>query len=313
MSRILIWDWVGPLKIAIATLGTSLILAVIFGIVTRPYGSHVHWGFKTTYTWLVGWWESTFGVSIVSGASASGSYNGASGSGSAHAGFAAMPLTLTVITLVVAAFFFRRAIRNSPDALSALLLGVRAALFVAIPLWFFSLFASLSIFDLAKFAGLDKPEIYHDSYSGQTYSQCYSVCRQLQDLHQAKAHGIDWSFALTTSSTQAFFIAFLLMVGLFAALTLGRAEWFTGRVLSAVRLCLVAPMRALGKMAIGLVVIGLIFSSLTLIARATSDSGFHTHALSSLSTHNWVILAFTTVAYSANAGMAALGLGSWGN
>lgn len=310
LGRMLLWDWVGPLKIAGATLGTSLILAIIFGLTTKPSDSHLHWGFKTVYTWLVWWWDSMFGVSLVSGANASGSYDGVSGSGSAHAGFAAMPLTLTVLTLVVAAFVFRRVIRNCTSALSAVLVGARAALFIAIPLWFFSLFASLSIDDLAKLAGLGKPTT--DTYNGQSYSYCNSACSYLQTLHQAKSRWVDWSFALTPSSTQAFFISFLLVLGLFAALTLSRAEWFTGRVLGAVRLCLLAPMHALGAIAPALVAAGLVFSFVSLIVRWNSHTGFHS-VHPSLSTHNWIILIFTFIAYAGNSGVMALGLGSWGN
>lgn len=291
------WDWKGPVKVAAATLGVSLILALVFGLVTKPYGSDVHWGFKSLFAWLAWGWESIFGVSATGsldmhGSGSLGSFSGTA-SGSAHASLDAAPLTLTVVTFVVAAWAFRAAIRRCTNALSATLLGLRAALLIAVPLWLVSLFATLSDTDLARLGLLPT--------TGNT------------QMHLGRANvSLRWSDALGLSSLEAFLVVLLAMTGFFAALTIHRAEWFEGRVLAIGRRLLLAPLRAFGKLSIALVVAGLIFTFITVLIRWNSASELQAAPVPSLSTRNWIILAFALVAYAGNFGVAALGLGSWG-
>src|SRR5689334_5118426 len=107
------WDWRAPIRLAATILGTSFVLALVFGLASRPASSQLHWGFKTTVAWVAWVWESIFGVNVVGGIDVNGSLSffgsDINGAVSGGAGIGAMPLTLTVITMLVAGIAFRRA------------------------------------------------------------------------------------------------------------------------------------------------------------------------------------------------------------
>jgi hypothetical protein len=300
MRRWLAWDWTSPLRIAGATLGTSLALAVVFGLASRPASGHLDWGFKTTLAWLAWVWESIFGVNAVGSLQANGSLGflgfSIDGSASGSGSLAAMPLTLTVATLLVAAIAFRRATASSPSAVAALLLGVRAALLSAIPLVLVSLVISLGANDLTGLLGASSGD---GSAVGDTL-------QQWQALNGQK------SLSISLSSTDAFFVTIALLTTLFASLTLMHAEWFTGRIWSTVHLCLAAPVRAFGRLGIGVVASGLLFELVIWLVRWNTSwpSGEHRPALSA---HQWVNGFASAIAYAGNAGAMALGLGSLGS
>jgi hypothetical protein len=293
ISQVLAWDWANPLRIAARTLGTSLALGVIFGLASQPSSSQLHWGFKTTLAWIVWVWESIFGVNAVGGINVHGSLtffdSSINGGISGGAGIGVMPLTLTVVTLAVAAVSFRRATAQSTSAVSALLLGVRAALLTAVPLFVASLLVSLGVADLAPLLGAN---------AGDTLQQWQSL------------HG-DKSFSISMSSTDALFVSFALLVGLFAGIVLLRAEWFTSRGWSTLQFVMVAPLRAFGRLAIGVVVGGLLFELVTWLVRwnTTWPNGHHGPAFTA---HQWVNGFAAGIAYGGNAGAMALGLGSLG-
>ena len=299
MRRVLSWDWRGPLRIAGSTLGVSLLLAVVFGLATRPAAGHLHWGFKTTLAWGVWAWESIFGVDAVGSVKASGSLTlfgfSADGSASGNAYLGAMPLTLTVATLLVAAIAFRRATARSPNAVSALLLGVRAAVLTAIPLFVVSLVVSLGADDLAALLG---------ARSGDG-SSAGSALQQWQSLGGGK------SLSISLSSTDALFVTLALLIGLFAALTLLRREWFTGRIWETIQLCLVAPLRAFARLCLAVVVGGLLFELVIWLVRWNTSWPSHEHR-PSLTAHQWINGFASAIAYAGNAGAMALGLGSLG-
>lgn len=292
ISRVLAWDWRSPLRIAGSTLGASLVLGIVFGLASRPASSHVHWGFKTTVAWVVWVWESIFGVNAVGGVKVNGSltFLGSSIQGglSGGAGIGAMPLTLTVITLAVAALAFRRATVESPNAVAALMVGVRAALLTALPLFVVSLFVTLGFDDIAHLGG---------TTSADTMQQWASL------------QG-DKSFEISVSSTDAFFVTIALLVGLFAGMTLLRREWFTGRW-STLQLALVTPVRAFGRLCMAVVVGGLLFELVTWLVRWNTSwpGGHHGPAFT---WHQWVNGFAGAIAYGGNAGAMALGLGSLG-
>ncbi|MGN6722064.1 MAG: hypothetical protein ACTHJM_05585, partial [Marmoricola sp.] len=287
------WDWRTSMRIAAATLGTSLVLALVFGLASRPASAHLHWGFKTTLAWVAWVWESIFGVNVVGGIKANGSLtffgSDINGGLSGSAGIGAMPLTLTVITLLVAAIAFRRATATSVNAVSALLLGVRAAVLTAIPLFVVSLFISLGVSDVARLFG----------------SSADGTLQQWQALKGDK------SFSISLSSTDAFFVTIALLVAVFAGVTVLRREWFTGRGWNSVQLALAAPVRAFGRLSIAVVVGGLLFELVTWLVRWNTSwpSGEHSP---SLTAHQWVTAFAGAIAYGGNAGAMALGLGSLG-
>lgn len=293
LGRVLSWDWRTPMRIAATTLGTSLGLALIFGLASRPASSQLHWGLTTTLAWVAWVWESIFGVNAVGGIEVSGSLtffgSNLDGSVSGGAGIGAMPLTLTVITMLVAAVAFQRATVGSINAVSALFLGVRAALLTTIPLFVTSLFVSLDVGDLAHLLG---------SGTGDT----------LQQWQSSKG---DEAFSISLSSTDAFFTTAVLLVAVFAGVTLLRREWFTRRGWSTMQLLLAAPVRAVGHLAIAVVAGGLLFELVTWLVRwnTTWPSGGHGP---SLSAHQWVTGFASAIAYGGNAGAMALGLGSFG-
>ncbi|MGN6162333.1 MAG: hypothetical protein ACTHOG_11610 [Marmoricola sp.] len=293
ISRVLSWDWRTPLRVAGATLGTSLVLGVVFGLASRPASSQLHWGFKTTLLWVTWVWESIFGVNAVGGIKVHGSLtffdSTINGGLSGGAGLGAMPLTLTVITLVVAGRSFHRATTPSPNALSALMLGVRAALLTALPLFVVSLVVSVGVTDVAHLVGAS---------AGDTVQQWQSL------------QG-DKSFSISVSSTDAFFVTIALLVGVFAGITLLRGEWFTSRGWSTLQLVLAAPLRAFARLAVAVVVGGLLFELVTWLVRWNTSwpNGHYGHAFTA---HQWVNGFATAIAYGGNAGAMALGLGSLG-
>lgn len=292
MRRVQSWDWKSPLRIAGTTLGVSFALALIFGLASRPASSQLHWGFKTTLAWVAWVWESIFGVDAVGSAKAGGSLDffGSTidGSASGSAAIGAMPLTLTVITLVATAIAFRRATASTPNAVSALFLGLRVAVLITIPLVVVSLLVSLNANDLINLVATS------------------DAWQQWQSLTGDKA------LSVSLSSTDAALVPPALLLTLVAGLTLLRAEWFTGRVWSGVQLCLAAPLRAFGRLSIAVVLGGLLFElTIWLIRWNTSWAGGEHRP--SLTAHQWVNGFASAIAYAGNAGAMALGLGSFGS
>lgn len=287
------WDWRAPIRLAATILGTSFVLALVFGLASRPASSDLHWGFKTTAAWVAWVWESIFGVNVVGGIDVNGSLSffgsDINGGVSGGAGIGAMPLTLTVITMLVAGIAFRRATAASVGAVSALLLGMRAALLTAIPLFVVSLVISLGISDVAHLVGPNADDT-------------------LQQWRSLKG---DKSFSISLSSTDAFFVTIALLLAVFAGVTLLRRDWFTGRGWSTVQLTLAAPLRGFARLSIAVVVGGLLFELVTWLVRwnTTWPSGHHNP---SLTAHQWVTAFAGAIAYGGNAGAMALGLGSLG-
>lgn len=298
MRRVLSWDWRSPLRIALSTIGISLLLAVVFGLASRPASNHLQWSFKTTVAWVVWVWESTFGVDAVGSLKAEGSLDflGIDGSASGHGAISAMPLTLTVATFLVTALAFRRATAHSPTAISALLLGLRAAVLTAIPLLAASLVVSLGSNDLVRLFG---PSSGDGSLGGD-------ALQQWQSLNGPK------SMSISLSPTDAVVMPIALLMALFAALTLLRAEWFAGRVWQAVHLCLAVPVRAFGRLSLAVVGSGLLFELVVWLVRWNTawPSGEHRPALTA---YQWVNGFAGAIAYAGNAGAMALGLGSLGS
>lgn len=299
MRRVLTWDWRNPLRIAGTTLGTSVALALVFGLASRPASSQLHWGFRTTLAWLAWVWESIFGVDAVGHVRAGGSLDvlGSTfdGSISGNAWLGAMPLTLTVITFLATAVAFRRATASCPDAVSALLLGARAAIVTTVPLVLVSLIVTVTAQDLTDLLG-------RSSGDG---SWADTAVQQWQSLNG------DRSISLGLSPIDAALIPTALLLALFAGLTILRRAWFTGQVWEGIHLSLVAPVRAIGRLAIALVLGGLLFELVVWLVRWNSHwpSGGHRP---SLTAHQWVTGFASAIAYAGNAGAMALGLGSGG-
>ena len=296
MRRVLSWDWRSPFRIAGTTLGVSLALAVVFGLASRPASSQLHWGFKTTLAWVTWVWESIFGVDAVGSVKVGGSLDffgsAIDGSASGSAAVGAMPLTLTVITLLATAVAFRRATSSSPSAVSALLLGARAALLTAIPLVAVSLLVSLNANDLVSLVG--------------TGGGPGSVLQQWLSLSGDKA------LSLSLSTSDAALVPPALLLAVVAGLTLLRGEWFTGRIWQGIQLCLSAPLRAFGRLAVAVVIGGLLFElTIWLVRWNTSWPGGEHRP--SLTAHQWVNGFASAIAYAGNAGAMALGLGSLGS
>lgn len=289
MRRMLAGDWIGSLRLAGTTLGTSLLLALLFGLTGRPAAGGLHWGFKTTAAWIAWVWESTFGVGVVGHTRVRGSADvldlSLNGSASADGWLSAMPLTLTVLTLVVTVIAFRRAITRSPSAIAAWLLGVRAALLTAVPLLVVAWIVSLNTRDLTDLA---------DGRTGRP--------RPWDSL--------DTSASLSLSAADAFFVSFALLVVVFSAVVVLRSEWFTGRW-ATLHLVLVTPVRAFGRLALGLVVSGLLFELVIWQVRWHTRWPGIGHR-PSLTVHEWVNAFAIAIAYAGNAGVMALGLGSLG-
>lgn len=268
-----LWDWRGSLRVAGTTIATSAVLAVIFGLTSRPASSHLHWGLKSTFGWLIWVWESIFGVTMDGSVDAQGSFLGLEGSATGHVSLAAMPLTLTVITLIAAAISFRRAIKHTPNSASALLLGAGSAVATAIPL------------------------------------VIGSMARISQEWQATNATA---SLTLTPSATQALITPLVLLLATFIAMTVTTPKPGAHALSQAAQRCLAPAIRGFQRLAIALVASGLVVELATWLARkdTTWPHGVHTPAMTF---HQWVNAFSGAIAYAGNAGLMALGLGSAGS
>lgn len=286
MRRMLAGDWLASVRIAGTALGSSLLLAILFGLTSRPSSGGPHWGLKTTIAWVTWVWESIFGVDATGHLRVSGSVDvltsSVDGSATANGWIAAMPLTLTVITLVATGIAFRRATATYASAAPALLVGLGAALLTAATLVVIAWSISLNTHDVTDLGA---------NRSSQWQS-------------------LDKSLTVSLSATDAFFVSLGLLVALFGALALLRADWLAGPWRTA-HLLMATPLRAFARLGVGLVGAGLLFELVIWQVR------WHTHwpgtgHRPSLTAHEWVNAFATAIAYAGNAGAMALGLGSFG-
>lgn len=290
------WDWRGSLHVAGVTLGTSAVLALVFGLTSRPSSEHLHWDLKTTIAWVAWVWESIFGVDASGSANLRRALTVANfhGSAAGHLGLSAMPLTLTFITFLAAAIAYRRVISRSPHLLSALLTGVSAAVVSAVVLVAVSLIVSVNAHDLSQ---LLRP--------GNGTSDLNGIARSWQQLHP----GI--SLSLTMSTIGAAFVSVALLITVFAAITLTRTDWLPLDIGKVANRCLTPIFRGFGRLMAALVASGLAVELITWIVRKETKwpHGIHT---APMTFHQWVTAFSGAIAYAGNAGLMSLGLGSFG-
>ncbi|HWU33198.1 MAG TPA: hypothetical protein VN108_10000, partial [Marmoricola sp.] len=279
-----------------AVLGASIGLALVFGLTSRPSSSHLHWNLKTTFAWLTWVWESIFGIDAVGSAKLKGALSLADFEGSAtgNAGLSAMPLTLTFITLLVAAISFRRAIKQTANALSALLMAIGAAIATS---------AVLLVVSLA--VSIDTADINHLMHAGPGGSQLGKAARGWQNL---KA---DVSASFTMSSLQAALISSSLLLAVFVAAILMRTDWLPPRIGRAVDACAVPALRGFSRLIGAVVASGLLVELITWVVRRETHwpPGEHNPAMTF---HQWVTAFSGAIAYAGNVGVMSLGLGSFG-
>lgn len=291
-------DWPAAIRVAGTTLGVSLLLAVVFGLASRPAFGNPHWGLKATLCWISWVWESIFGVDVVGQAHASGSLSavglGATGHMAATASLGAMPLTLTVITLAAAAIAFRRASAAHPSALAALFLAVKTALLTALALGLVSVLISFNDTDLINLLGTGNGTVS-------------SAVGQWQAIG-------DRSLALSLSSAQAVGVSFTLLLAVLLATALTGGERFRHPLGARVQRWLSVPLQSAIRLCLALMVGGLLFELVTWQVRwhtawpagSFGGRGKPPH----LSPAQWVDAFAAAIAYAGNAGLLALGLGS---
>lgn len=285
LVNVLAWDWKGPLRVAGSMLGVSFIMSLIFAFMTKPSGTN--FSARTMLTYIASYWNGTFGADVTGG-----------GNGSSF-GAGATPLTLTVVTLMVGIMVFRNATRNYASGISAILFAVRAALFTVLPLLIVSWAITMGSSDISK---------YGSSTSDHSWS---SLGLQFFGSDTPGFWGGSSATSIGVSSTATFFFTLLLVVLTLSSVVLLRADWFAVGVVAKVRAYLVAPLRAFGWLMLAVTVVGLVFNIFVLAAQAIDHhsivpAGGGQH----LKFQDWITLIGLLIAYSANAGLQAVGLGS---
>ena len=270
-------DWMGPARVAGAILGVAAVLAVLIGLGLRPGIPGLHWTLHTTILFFGMLWAGAFGADVSAHASA--------GSVHAHAGIAAMPLTITILAFAVGVWLFGRYTRHLSTAGEVFGFALRTALITAIPPLVVSWFLNADLKALAHLFG------------------------QGDGLEGFNAAGLTVGFSSWGALLGAFFLTLLVLSGA-ALLRRDLVEQSTSaavRRVAPVQAYLAGPVIGFAALVVALIPAGLI--------GATSVWAFHFGSSSesgSLTWHEWMNLVAGAIAYAPTIALNLLALGSAG-